>query len=102
MRYAALHKGLEHLARELGENGGPVPELKERGELVCRHYEDMLSHYGAIAGMRMARKHVGWYTKGLPKSAEFRAKVNSIPEPADVLTAIDEFYTPLCDRTLAA
>lgn len=79
-----------------------APSIAAQYEIMRGHYEDMLSHYGAVPGMRMARKHVGWYTKGLPKSAEFRAKVNSIPEPADVLAAIDEFYAPLCDRTLAA
>jgi tRNA-dihydrouridine synthase B len=66
------------------------------------HYVDMLEHYGRVSGMRIARKHVGWYTKGLPKSAEFRAAVNHIPDPDDVLAKIDEFYKALCDRAQAA
>ena len=62
----------------------------------------MLEHYGRIAGVRMARKHIGWYTKGLPKSAEFRAAINRIADADAVLEAIDNFYIPLCDRTVAA
>ncbi len=43
----------------------------------------MLSHYGTAVGSRIARKHLGWYSKGLPGSAEFRAAVNRIDEPDD-------------------
>ena len=67
-----------------------------------RHYVDMLVHYGKESGMRIARKHVSWYTKGLPKSAEFRATINKIPDPELVLSTIDAFYKPLCDRSQAA
>ncbi len=45
----------------------------------------MLDHYGEQIGVNMARKHLGWYTKGLPGSAEFRNSVNQIPESATVL-----------------
>ena len=49
------------IASELGEEGGSVPGAMERGDLICRHYEDMLSHYGTEMGIRCARKHLGWY-----------------------------------------
>ena len=42
----------------------------------------MLTHYGVAVGSRIARKHIGWYSKGLPGSAEFRAAVNRIDDPA--------------------
>ena len=48
------------------------------------HFEAMLSHYGQETGVRMARKHLGWYSKGLPASAEFRAAVNREPDPDKV------------------
>ena len=67
-----------------------------------RHYVEMLEHYGRESGMRVARKHVGWYTKGLPKSAEFRAAINKISDTDQVLSTIDAFYKPLCDRAQAA
>lgn len=80
----------------------PDPPLSEQYAVVRRHYVDMLEHYGRLSGMRMARKHVGWYTKGLPKSAEFRAAVNKIADPDVVLATIDNYYKALCDRAQAA
>jgi tRNA-dihydrouridine synthase B len=60
--------------------------------IVVEHYEAMLSHYGAASGLRVARKHIGWYSKGRPASAEFRAAFNRIDDPAMALAAIREFY----------
>ncbi len=80
----------------------PDPPLSEQHATVRRHYLDMLSHFGRETGLRMARKHVGWYTKGLPKSAEFRATVNGIGDADAALAAIDAFYQSLCDSARAA
>lgn len=77
------------------------PSLSEKRDILLRHYEEMLLFYGSQTGMRAARKHVSWYSKGLPDSAEFRAKVMSLVEPGDVLTAIDEFFLPLLDKEAA-
>ncbi len=80
----------------------PDPPLPEQYATLRRHYEDMLEHYGSVSGMRVARKHVGWYTKGLPKSAEFRAAINKIPDAEESLLFIDRYFKTLCDRALAA
>jgi tRNA-dihydrouridine synthase B len=69
--------------------------------MVERHYEDMLSHYGTEVGVRIARKHVGWYSKGLPGSAEFRAAVNRTEEAAQVKALMRGFYEPLLERQAA-
>jgi tRNA-dihydrouridine synthase B len=84
--------------------GEPVPSeptLAEQGALVLEHYEAMLSHYGTGAGLRVARKHVAWYSKGLPGSAEFRAAFNRIDEPGAAMAAIRGFYRPLLERQAA-
>ena len=47
----------------------PDPTIEEQYHLIVRHYQDMLAHYGELTGVNMARKHIGWYTKGLPSSA---------------------------------
>ena len=52
------------------------PSLAEQYAAVRMHFDAMLEHYGSETGVRMARKHLGWYSKGLPASAEFRAAVN--------------------------
>ena len=73
----------------------PDPPLADQYEIVCRHYDDMLSHYGREVGSRIARKHLGWYSKGLPGSAEFRAAVNQTDDVARVRELLRGFYEPL-------
>lgn len=79
----------------------PDPSLAEQYQILRDHYLEMLHHYGSYTGMRMARKHVSWYTKGLPKSAEFRATINRIPEADDALKAIDSYYEDVMTREAA-
>ena len=77
------------------------PTLSEQYLIVRDHHLEMLHHYGSYTGMRMARKHVSWYTKGLPKSAEFRATINQIPEADDALKAVDAYYDDVLTRAEA-
>lgn len=70
------------------------PDFGEQYEIIREHYEDMLSHYGRDTGVKMARKHLGWYVKGIHGSAEFRNKANFIDDPDEVLRALAEFYAP--------
>ena len=79
----------------------PDPPLAAQLDMILHHYEDMLSHYGSEPGMRIARKHIGWYSKGLPESGEFRAAVNRIGSPAAAVEAIRAFYRPLLERQAA-
>ena len=80
----------------------PDPELVDQYKILREHYLDMLHHYGNYTGMRMARKHLGWYTKGLPNSAEFRAKINKIATPEEALKAIDSYYDSVVEMEEAA
>src|SRR5262249_19788611 len=70
------------------------PSLDEEYAAVSGHYEAMLEHYGAETGVRMARKHLGWYSKGLPASAEFRAAVNRETFPERVRAMLAAFFMP--------
>ena len=79
----------------------PDPPLAVQLEIVLGHYEEMLLHYGTAAGSRIARKHVAWYSKGLPGSAEFRAAVNETVNVACVRNLIRSFYEPLLARDTA-
>jgi tRNA-dihydrouridine synthase B len=79
----------------------PNPSLKEQLHTVLEHYQAMLSHYGVEAGLRIARKHLGWYSKGLPGSAEFRTRVNQIDEPNAVMALVHDFYWPQIDQMAA-
>jgi len=77
------------------------PSLAEQYATVREHFESMLAHYGQETGVRMARKHLGWYSKGLPASAEFRAAVNREIEPAKVRALLAAFFLPALDRQAA-
>ena len=79
----------------------PDPPLADQYAIVTGHYEDMLSHYGTQVGMRIARKHIGWYSKGLPGSAEFRASVNQTEAIDKVRELFRSFYEPLLARAAA-
>ena len=79
----------------------PAPSLAQQLQTVLAHYEAMLLHYGVAVGMRIARKHLGWYSKGLPGSAEFRAAVNRSETVGEVTTMIRGFFEPLIERAAA-
>jgi tRNA-dihydrouridine synthase B len=78
----------------------PDPPLSAQLAMLREHYEAMLSHYGT-PGVHIARKHLGWYSKGLPGSAEFRAAVNQAEEPSKVNALVRAFYEPLLEREAA-
>ncbi len=79
----------------------PTPSFDEQYETLVEHYERMLDHYGRNVGAKIARKHLGWYTKGMHGSAEFRNHVNFIDDPDQVLGEIERFYTPFLRRRAA-
>src|ERR1700733_430481 len=60
----------------------PEPPLMRQKAIVLEHYGSMRSHFGDDAGLRLARKHVSWYSRGMPGSAEFRAGVMRLSSAA--------------------
>ncbi|MGE3691769.1 MAG: tRNA dihydrouridine synthase DusB [Novosphingobium sp.] len=88
-----------HWLRQGGDM--PEPAIDAKFALMLEHYDAMLSHYGRETGVKMARKHLGWYTRGLPGSAEFRNRVNFIDDAAAVVAALGEFYAPFLSRRAA-
>jgi len=77
------------------------PSLDEQYAVLTEHYRGMLEHYGVDVGVKIARKHLGWYTKGLHGSADFRNKVNFIDDPEQVLGELARFYEPFLRRRAA-
>jgi tRNA-dihydrouridine synthase B len=73
----------------------PDPPLKEQLVIVLNHYDDMINYYGADAGVKLARKHLGWYSSGLPNSSEFRAFINRTFNADEVKEKIQEFYNSI-------
>ena len=79
----------------------PDPSLDEQLNAMLEQYEAMLELYGTHTGVNLARKHIGWYTKGLPGSAELRNRANQQDDPAVVKRMLREFYSPWLKRAAA-
>ena len=79
----------------------PDPSLLEQRDTLLEHYDAILAHYGRDTGSRIARKHIGWYTKGLPGSAEFRNRVMQMADVDAVPATVRSFYEPLLERMAA-
>lgn len=77
------------------------PGFDQQYETVVEHYHAMLELYGKTTGVKMARKHLGWYTKGMHGSAEFRNYINFIDQPAQVIGELERFYEPFLQRRAA-
>jgi tRNA-dihydrouridine synthase B len=87
---------------DLGGGGQrPDPDLDEQLATMLEQYDEMLSLYGMHTGVNLARKHIGWYTKGLPGSAELRNRVNQQDDPRIVTAMLQEFYSPWLARSAA-
>ena len=77
----------------------PPPPLTSQYELLRRHYLDLLEHYGRDQGVRIARKHLGWYLDGIGVAGDLRKTLNREDDPERVLRLIGEAYA--CKAELA-
>jgi tRNA-dihydrouridine synthase B len=73
----------------------PPPEVAEIHRVLTAHLHDLYVFYGEHTGLRMARKHISWYTKGLAGSAAFRHAMNQLLTCAGQVAAVDEFFGEL-------
>lgn len=70
----------------------PDPDLATERAIVLEHYQSMLAHFGRQPGLRIARKHVSWYSAGLPGSAGFRSAINRLDDADAAMAMISDFY----------
>ena len=68
------------------------PTLLERAQTVRLHFEDIIEHFGAYTGLRMARKHLAWYSRGYNYSAEFRNNINTLEDVSQIRCEISSFF----------
>ncbi len=71
----------------------PAPEVTEIHRVLVDHVHDLYDFYGEHSGVRVARKHISWYTKGMAGSAKFRHGMNQLDNAIAQLAAVDEFFT---------
>jgi tRNA-dihydrouridine synthase B len=77
------------------------PTLDQQLDQILEHYRWMLDLYGEDTGVKMARKHLGWYTRGLHGSATFRNMVNFVDDGQQVMRELRDFYEPFLEREAA-
>lgn len=94
-----------HIAAGLADGRmPPPPSLAEQRDLLLEQLETMMDYYGGLAGLRAARKHIAWATRGLAGAAVFRDRVfaaDTAPETRALIAAFFE-ETVRVSRSLAA
>jgi len=76
----------------------PPPEVGEIHRVLVAHVHELYDFYGEHTGLRVARKHISWYTRGLTGSAQFRHHMNQLEVSAEQLAAVDEFFAEQAQR----
>lgn len=74
------------------------PRVAEIHEILLAHLEDLYDFYGVDTGVRVARKHISWYTRGLVGSAAFRHAMNQLPDVVTQRQAVNDFFTALAEH----
>ncbi|ADL56658.1 tRNA dihydrouridine synthase DusB [Gallionella capsiferriformans] len=93
-----LFREIEHFL-QTGEHM-PSPEVSEIHRVLLAHVVELYDFYGEHTGLRIARKHISWYTKGLAGSAHFRHQMNQLESVAEQHAAVDEFFAEQAARGL--
>ncbi|MBS1220351.1 MAG: tRNA-dihydrouridine synthase [Proteobacteria bacterium] len=75
----------------------PEPSIQEIRSIMLGHLHNLYAFYGDATGVRVARKHISWYSKGQPGGAVFRDRVNRLETVAEQLALTQEFFARLAD-----
>ncbi|HXZ48960.1 MAG TPA: tRNA dihydrouridine synthase DusB [Usitatibacter sp.] len=92
-----IFREIDHFLRT-GTELAP-PGVAEIREVLVAHLHELYAFYGEERGVRVARKHIGWYTKGLKNSAVFRARMNTLETTGMQLDAVERFFGELLARS---
>lgn len=76
----------------------PPPEVAEIQRVLMDHLQELYQFYGEYSGVRIARKHISWYTRGLSGSAAFRHAMNRLATVEEQLAATQQFFAELADQ----
>ncbi|MCI3951070.1 MAG: tRNA-U20-dihydrouridine synthase [Burkholderiales bacterium] len=76
----------------------PPPAVVEIHRVLKEHLSALYDFYGEFTGVRIARKHISWYTKGLADSAAFRHTMNQLQTAEEQCCAVDHFFAQLASK----
>ena len=77
----------------------PKPDYTEQCSVMLEHIDNVHNFYGGIGGVRIARKHVGWYLAKYDQGRQFRAHFNAIDDAAEQLDALTMFFSQLSQKS---
>ncbi|MCX8145992.1 MAG: tRNA dihydrouridine synthase DusB [Azovibrio sp.] len=92
-----LFREIEHYLRT--GNKLPPPRVEEIHGILVGHLAALYEFYGEDTGVKVARKHISWYTRGLVGSAAFRKRMNTLPDVRQQRQAVDDFFGHLAERS---
>jgi tRNA-dihydrouridine synthase B len=73
----------------------PPPLVSEIHRVLVAHLQELYAFYGRETGVKVARKHISWYTKGLAGSASFRHGMNQLTGCEEQLDSVNRFFEQL-------
>jgi len=76
----------------------PAPQITEIRDLLIQHLHDLYALYGELGGVRIARKHIGWYVRGIAGASEFRQTMNRLETARQQLAAVEIYLAGLAAR----
>ena len=76
----------------------PAPSVSEIYQVVMEHLADLYQFYGEYSGCRIARKHIAWYTNGLPNSNLFREAMYAEESTAGQASAVEAYFQTLLTK----
>ncbi|MES2353306.1 MAG: tRNA dihydrouridine synthase DusB [Pseudomonadota bacterium] len=91
-----IFREIEHFLKT-GEHL-PPPEVAEIYRVLMVHLQDLYQFYGEETGVKVARKHISWYTKGLVGSAAFRHHMNQLQNVGEQMVVVKEFFQQLASE----
>ncbi len=82
------------------KNGSKITPFKMEKvkNILLKHLDNLYAFYGEYLGVRIARKHIGWYSKTQPQSAAFRKTINQVETPEEQLTLIEAYFNSLLEH----
>ena len=76
----------------------PSPKIAEIRDVLVQHLHELYALYGELGGVRVARKHIGWYVRGLAGATEFRQTMNKLETTQKQLAAVETYLAGLASR----
>jgi tRNA-dihydrouridine synthase B len=80
----------------------PPPSPAEIGRVLTGHLNNLYAFYGEYTGVRVARKHIAWYSKGQPGGNRFRQQINQAETADEQLCHVDDYFSLLTDQKVLA